>query len=100
MERSQGLVAKRPEQELLRLAVGAAIAGEGNQLPREPLAQGAVARHAIGGELAPDFVHGALEHAQCFRGEAAAPRRVAHRLPKVFDILCSCSSTFTHKWFS
>src|SRR6478736_8412437 len=61
MERGQGLVAKHSEQQLLRLAVGAALAGEGDQLLREPVAQRAVALNAVGGELAPHVVHNQVE---------------------------------------
>ena len=56
MESRQGLVAERAEQQLLRLAVGAALAGEGDQLLREPVAQRAAAGDAVGGELAPYVV--------------------------------------------
>ena len=61
VESRQGLVAERPEQQLLRLAVGAALAGEGDQLLREPVAQRAVALNAVGGELAPHVVHNQVE---------------------------------------
>ena len=61
MESGQGLVAERAEQQLLRLAVGAALAGEGDQLLREPVAQRAAAGDAVGGELAPHVVDRPLE---------------------------------------
>ena len=40
--RGQHLVAERPEQELLRLHVAATVAGEGDQLARDPRPQGAI----------------------------------------------------------
>ena len=61
MERGQGLVAKHAEQQLLRLAVGAALAGEGDQLLREPVAQRAAAGDAVSGELSPYVVDRPLQ---------------------------------------
>ena len=94
MESGQGLVAERAEQQLLRLDVGAALAGKGDQLLREPVAQRVAVGDALG--AASSLHTSSMVRSSVSSASGLNPQRlVAARTARTFSAL---SATFISPW--